>query len=218
VTAPRRARAVVFDFNGTLSDDEPLLCEIWQALFAEHGRPLSAEEYFGELAGLADTEIARRWLGDDHPALGDVISDRIARYRARAADGSTVSPTVREAVRYAAERVPVAVVSGAPRAEVEPVLAAAGIADAVSVVVTEDDVERGKPDPEGYVRALDLLGGGIDPRAAVALEDSEAGVAAAQAAGLRAVALLGTMRPERLAAADEIVERVDVALIRRLVG
>ena len=43
--------AIVFDFNGTLSDDEPLLCEIFVHLFAEHGKPLSAQQYFDELAG-----------------------------------------------------------------------------------------------------------------------------------------------------------------------
>lgn len=45
------ARAVVFDFNGTLSHDEPLLYAIYAALFAEHGRPLTREDYFGRLAG-----------------------------------------------------------------------------------------------------------------------------------------------------------------------
>ena len=54
-----RARAVIFDFNGTLSHDEPILLAIFQELFAEYGRPLSAEEYFDELAGLSDPEIVR---------------------------------------------------------------------------------------------------------------------------------------------------------------
>ena len=55
-------RAVIFDFNGTLSHDEPILCEIFCELFAEHGRPLSTQEYFDELAGLSDPEIVRTWL------------------------------------------------------------------------------------------------------------------------------------------------------------
>src|SRR5919198_5682154 len=123
------ARAVVFDFNGTLSQDEPILCEIFQELFAEQGKPLSAQEYFDQLAGLSDPEIVRTWLGRDHPAVDEVIEERFRRYRDRVADGSSVPGAVREAVRYAAARVPVAVVSGAARAEVEPVLAAAGLAE-----------------------------------------------------------------------------------------
>jgi beta-phosphoglucomutase len=57
-----RPRAVLFDFNGTLSDDGPILCEIFQEPFAEHGKPLSAQEYYDELAGLSDPEIVRRLL------------------------------------------------------------------------------------------------------------------------------------------------------------
>ena len=59
------AEALVFDFNGTLSDDEPLLLAIYQELFAAEGRPLSASEYFGELAGRSEEAIIGSWLGVD---------------------------------------------------------------------------------------------------------------------------------------------------------
>lgn len=210
-----RAGAVVFDFNGTLSQDEPILCEIFQELFAEHGRPLSAQEYYDELAGLSDPEIVRTWLGPDHPAVDEVIEERIVRYRARVGDGSSVPDDVRSAVRYAAERVPVAVVTGAARAEVEAVLAAAGILDAFTAVVSADELARGKPDPEGYERALQLLDGDLRAADVLVVEDTEAGVAAAKGAGMHCLAVLGTLAPERLARADEVVEQLDVGLLRR---
>ncbi len=213
-----RARALAFDFNGTLSDDEPLLAEIFAELFAERGKPLSPQEYFDELAGLSDPEIVRRWLGPDYPDVDAVVRERVARYRAAVSDGSTVAPGVREAVRYAAERVPVAVVSGAARDEIEQVLSAAGLAGLAAGIVSADDVERGKPDPEGYVRALALFGDGVRSADVVAFEDTEAGVTSAKAAGMRVVAVLGTLAPDRLAAADEIVERIDVPLVRRLLA
>lgn len=213
-----RARAVIFDFNGTLSHDEPILLGIFQDLFAEHGRPLSAAEYFDQLAGLSDPEIVRTWLGADHPAVEDVIERRIERYRELAADGSTVPEEVREAVRYAAGRVPLAVVSGAARPEIEPVLEAAGLVDLVRVVVAAEDVPRGKPAPDGYLRALELLGGDLAASDVLALEDAEAGIAAAQAAGMPCIAVLGTLPPERLAAADEIVPALDVGLMQRVLG
>jgi HAD superfamily hydrolase (TIGR01509 family) len=211
-----RARAVIFDFNGTLSHDEPLLLAIFQELFAEHGKPLSAEEYFDELAGLSDPEIVRTWLGADHPAIDDVIERRIERYRELAADGSTVPEEVREAVRFAAERVPVAVVSGAARAEIEPVLAATGLAGHVRVLVTAEDVAHGKPAADGYLQALELLDGGLVASDVLVLEDAEAGITAAKKAGMRCVAVLGTLPPERLATADEIVPLLDVELMRRV--
>ena len=189
-----RLRAVLFDFNGTLSNDETLLCEIFAELFAEQERPMTAQQYFDELAGFADAEIVERWLGADHPHVGDVIEQRIARYRARVGDGSTVPEQVREAVRYAADRVPVGVVSGA------------------------EDVSAGKPDPAGYLKALASLGGDVPAREVVALEDSEAGVASAHAAGLRCIAVLGTLSPERLRAADAVVPEIDLELMRSLLG
>jgi beta-phosphoglucomutase len=210
--------AVLFDFNGTLSDDEPILCAVYEALFAEQGRPLTPDEYYGRLAGHAEEEIIGGWLGVEGAELDALVAERVARYVSLAADGATIAPGVREAVRYAAERVPLAVVSGAFRAEIEPVLEGARLGGVFSAVVAADDVTNGKPHPEGYERALDLLGPGLDPAAVVAFEDTEAGVGAAKAAGLTCLALLGTMGPERLAAADGHVERIDVATLQRLLG
>jgi beta-phosphoglucomutase len=211
-----RPRAIVFDFNGTLSHDEPILCEIFMELFAEHGKPLSAQEYFDVLAGLSDPEIVRTWLGRDHPDVDEVIEERIRRYRAAVADGSSVPPELREAVRFAAGRVPLAIVSGAARAEIEPVVEAAELVDSFAVTVTSDDIEHGKPDPEGYLRALALFEVDIAAGDVLVFEDTEAGVASAKSAGMRCIAVLGTLSPERLSHADEIVERIDLPLMRRL--
>jgi beta-phosphoglucomutase len=206
--------AVVFDFNGTLSDDEPVLCEIFMHLFAEHGKPMSAQEYFDRLAGLSDPEIVRTWLGADHPDVQAVIDERVRRYRAAVADGSTVHDHVRDAVRHAAERVPIAICSGAAQAEIEPVVEAAGLAPCFRTIVSSDDVVHGKPDPEGYVQALGILG--VDPADAVVFEDTEAGIASARAAGVaRVLAMQGTLEPHRLAQADELIDRIDVDVIRR---
>ena len=98
----------------------------------------------------------------------------------------------------------------------EVVLAAAGLRDAVSLIVSMEDVPRGKPQPDGYLRALELLG--LRPDEAVAIEDSPPGVAAAQAAGLRCAALTRTFTADRLAGADLLAARVDRELIRRLVS
>src|SRR2546429_5693286 len=131
---------VILDFNGTLSDDGPILCEIFIRLFGEHGKPLSAQQYFDELVGLSDPEIVRTWLGPDHPDVDAVIAERVERYRAAVADGSTVHEHVREAVRYAAERVPIAICSGAARAEIEPVLEGSGLAPLLRAIISSDDV------------------------------------------------------------------------------
>ena len=207
-------RAVIFDFNGTLSDDEPILCEIFMHLFAEHGKPMSAQEYFDRLVGLSDPEIVRAWLGDDDPDVEAVIEERTRRYRYAVADGSSVHEHVREAVRFAASRVPLAICSGAARAEIEPVVHAAGLAACFEAIVSSDDVAHGKPDPEGYAKALAALD--VDPADSLVVEDTEAGIASARAAGVgRVVALQTTLDPRRLREADMLIDRLDIAVMRR---
>jgi HAD superfamily hydrolase (TIGR01509 family) len=209
-------RAAVFDFNGTLSDDEPILFGIYETMFAAQGRPLTQRQYVDELAGHSEEEIIGSWLGRDRPDFDELVAERIARYRAAVADGSTVYPEVRDAVRWAAERVPVAIVSGAAREEIVPVVEAAGLAPLVGALVTADDVVEGKPHPEGYLRVLELLSDGLRADEVLVFEDTEVGVAAAKAAGMYCVGITRTLVPARLAAADELIPELDLATVQRL--
>jgi len=206
-------QAVAFDFNGTLSDDEPVLARVYSELFAELGHPLTPDEYYEHLAGHTDEEMFVRWLG---ASSDDLIRERVRRYNVLVSDGSTVHDDVRAAVRWAAERMPVAVVSAALRDEIEPVLAASGLRDVFSLVLSQDDVTRGKPDPQPYLLAAERLG--LPPAELLVFEDTDVGVASAKAAGAHVVGLTRTLGAKRLAAADELVDRIDVAVIERIVG
>jgi HAD superfamily hydrolase (TIGR01509 family) len=210
-------KAIVFDFNGTLSDDEPVLCEIFIEMFTERGRALSAQEYYDQLAGLSDEEIVMTWLGRDYPDVEGAVDERVQRYREAVSDGSSVHDYVREAVRYAAGRVPLAICSGAARAEIEPVVEAAGLAHLLRGIVSSDDVVDGKPHPEGYLKALELFDG-LAAHEVLGIDDTEAGVASAKAAGLVTFAKAGTLEPERLTAADELIDRIDLELMQRVLG
>jgi beta-phosphoglucomutase len=219
VTIDRRpVGALILDFNGTVSHDEHLVLAIFQELFAELGRPLDAGTYERELAGMSDPEIVWAWLGRDHPGAGHVIAERDRRYRALTADGSTVPESARAAVRLAAEHVPVAVCSGAARTEIESTLTAAGIAEYIDLVVAAEDVPRGKPAPDGYLAAHRLLAPHLPASEVLAFEDTEPGVVSALAAGLRCIAVLGTMSAERLGAAERIVPELDPAVVGEALG
>jgi beta-phosphoglucomutase-like phosphatase (HAD superfamily) len=212
------ARALILDFNGTVSHDEHIVLELFQELFAELGRPLDAATYERELAGMSDPEITTAWLGRDHPAVAHVIAERDRRYRARTADGSTIPSQVREAVRLAAAHVPVAICSGAARSEIEATLAAAGIGDAIELIVAAEDVPHGKPAPDGYAEAHRLLAPHVPACDVLAFEDTEVGVISALAAGLRCIAVRGTMGDDRLAAAERVVQELDAAIVREVLG
>jgi beta-phosphoglucomutase-like phosphatase (HAD superfamily) len=212
------AKALIFDFNGTLSDDEDIMELVTAEALAPHARPPTHQEYVDRLAGFSDEAMVREWLGD-RDDVDAIVADRIEGYRRRMSDGRTIYQDMRKVVRWAASVVPVAIVSGAARAEILPVIEAAGIAELFTAVVTSDDVEHGKPHPEGYVIGLERLrdrAPDLSPGDVAVIEDTEAGVLAAKAAGMRCLALLGTMPPERLAAADELIERLDLELVRRL--
>ena len=209
-------RAVIFDFNGTLSQDEPVLCRIYRELFAEHGRPISEREYYERLSGLAEHTIAEICLGPGDPRIPAFIRERIDRYRRTVADGSTVTETMRDAVRFAAERARLAIVSGAAREEIVPVVAAAGLGELFATVVADDDVVAASPTPRATCWRCDCLGTQADET--LVFEDTEAGVASAKAAGhaCRRVARDAGARAAR--AADELVDAIDVPLLRRLLG
>ena len=217
-TDRRPPRALILDFNGTVSHDEHIVFEVFQELFAEQGRPLDAATYERELAGMSDPEIAWAWLGRDHPAAAEVIAERDRRYRARTADGSTVPESIRAAVRLAAEHVPVAICSGAARSEIESTLGAAGLMDAIDLIVAAEDVPRGKPAPDGYVEAHRLLAPELAAGDVLAFEDTEVGVVSALAAGLRCIAVLGTMGADRLQAAERVVPELDPVVVREVLG
>ena len=215
-----KPQAVIFDFNGTISDDEPLLDRLFREVLADAGVELTSETYFAELSGLSDPEIVERAL-----ELGGVEADaarrdeflrrKIDRYKEEVVREPTVREGVADFVRQVASRVPVAIASGAVREEVVFVLERAGLLELFPVIVTIDDVERGKPDPEGYLLALAKLDShlpldrSIVAGNVVAIEDSDSGVAAAKAAGMACVAISGPAYRGEPIEADLVVDGID---------
>lgn len=223
---PEAIRAVLFDFNGTISDDEPLLERIFRELFAPLGIPLSSETYFRDLAGFSDPEIIERVLEvnaiETTPERrAALLRAKIDRYNALVAAQPTVSAEVAAFVRAVAARVPVAIASGAVREEVDYVLGLAGLNGLFAAVVCIDDVERGKPDPEGFALALARLNDAarptppIQPGETLVIEDANTGVRAAKAAGMRCVALRTPAYTGEPVAADEVVDALDAELVDR---
>jgi beta-phosphoglucomutase-like phosphatase (HAD superfamily) len=188
---------------------------VYQEVLASHGRPITEAEYYGQLTGLSGEEGTAAWLGADYPRLAEVLEECVARFRLLAGDSATVPQAAREALAAAAALVPVGVVTTGVREVLDEVLDAAGLTQHVAFTVTAEDVSRTKPDPEGYLLALERLGG-VPAGEVLVFEDTPVGVEAARAAGMRCVAVLGTVPRERLASADEIVEVLDAETVRRL--
>lgn len=205
-------RAVLFDFNGVLVDDEPIHLEAFQRVLGEEGIPLTAEDYYGRYLGLDDRSCFAAVLkaaGQEPtiPRLMRLTVRKSSYYHERIrVVGYPIFPGAAELVReLAAARRMLGVVSGAARDEVEGGLRHAGLRDLFKVVVTADDIGEGKPDPEGYLRALEDLNSLpplperlVHPHEVLAVEDSPAGLTAAADAGLVTLGVAQTYPPERL--------------------
>lgn len=193
--ARRPGRAVLFDFNGTLSDDEPILLRIFTGLFAEHlDWRMSEEEYGEQLLGHSDREIvefAVREHGNGDVALVETLLDlRRRRYLETVATHSPITTGAAEFVEgLAARGVPMAIVTGAQREDVVAVLDGCSTGRHINLLVTVDDVQRGKPDPEGFMSGAALLD--VDPADVLVFEDSVPGIRAARAAGMNCIAVVG---------------------------
>ncbi len=212
-------RAVIFDFNGVLVDDEAMHCQFLREILAEEGIALSEERYHEEYLGYDDRgcfEVALERHGEvaTEERVADLIARKSALYDAWARTGLKAFPGAREAVLGLAKRWPLAICSGALRGEIESALEGLGLGDAFEVIIASEDTERCKPDPEGYFLALDALRSagftGLEAGHCLVIEDSLAGVAAAKAAGMWAVAVTHTYTEAELrdSGADVVVSRL----------
>lgn len=185
-----RVEAVAFDFNGTLSEDEPLLADLFVALAQEQlGLTISRAWYFEELVGLSDPEIVERLMqragviDEWEVTFASLLATKVTRYCQEVRRSPRITPDAIAFVKRIGELVPMALVSGAIHEEVDAALQGAGLEHLFRAVVCGDDVVRGKPDPEGFEIALVSLGVD-DPSRVVVFEDSVAGLTAAQTLGM----------------------------------
>ncbi|GGK85433.1 hydrolase [Sphaerisporangium melleum] len=186
VAALRDVRAVLLDMDGTLVDSDAAVDRAWGAWAAMHGIP--AEALTDDLRGHPGPYGVRRLL----PHLTEPEQARAAQalLDLECADLDGVAPAAGAADLFgvlAGRRLPWAVVTGSGRRLAVSRLAAAGIDP--PLLVTHDDVARGKPDPEGYLKAAAALG--VPPDGCLVVEDSPPGFAAGVAAGMRVATLRG---------------------------
>ena len=111
------------------------------------------------------------------------------------AAASTCFPGAPEMVAVAADRVPIAVASSAPRRLIAAVLEATGLAPHFSAFVSSEEVPRGKPSPDVYLEAARQIG--VPPASCAAVEDSSNGIRAAAAAGMTVIAIPNSVYPPR---------------------
>lgn len=182
---------VIWDMDGTLVDTAALHFAAWQELARELGRPFTWEDFWATF-GQRNPEILRRLFGEQLSAaqLAALGARKEELYRAAARRGVPLLPGARAllaGLRAAGARQ--ALGSSAPRANLDLILDLTGTRPYFDAVVSMEDTTRGKPDPQVFLLAAQRLG--LPPARCLVLEDAPAGVQAAQAAGMKCVAIRG---------------------------
>ncbi|GAA2512063.1 HAD-IA family hydrolase [Winogradskya humida] len=191
--------AVLFDLDGTLADSTASVLRSWRRFAAEIGIPARA---VAENHGQPARHLLAKLLPPERVEAGLTRITDI-----EIADAQTLPRTPGALAFY--ESVPESrraiVTSGAARLATAR-LHGAGI-PVPPVMVTADDIRRGKPDPEPYLLAARRLG--VDPQRCLAVEDAVAGIRSAKAAGCAVIAITGTSPADELHEADLIVDALD---------
>ncbi len=239
-------RAVIFDFDGVITDSEILHFRAFNAVLTQYGFQLTKPEYYKKYLGMSDADCFRALIAEGRLPIppervagippADCIesvppSTRGQDARATALIKSLGQQKTRvfeklaktegkiiEGVRefldtLSAAKVPIAICSGALRAEIELILEEAGLRRYFEVIVSAEEVIRGKPDPEGFLLALeklnDLWPEPITAEHCIVVEDSHWGLKAARVAGMRTIAVTNTYDAAQLQQADKVVARLD---------
>ncbi|KUN01963.1 hydrolase [Streptomyces yokosukanensis] len=176
-------QAVLFDMDGTLVDTERLW---WEAVEEAAGRPLTEDDQADVLGRPVEHTAAWLATATGRPEA-DIAADLHREFADRVRTGIVPRPGALDLLdALAAAGIPAALVTASPRAVADIVLDALG-ADRFAASVTADDTARTKPAPDPYRAACHALG--VDPGACVAVEDTETGVASAEAAGCAVLAV-----------------------------
>jgi HAD superfamily hydrolase (TIGR01509 family) len=208
-------KAIIFDCDGVIADTEPIHMAAFGRVLGEEGITFSEEDYFAHYLGLDDRGCFNRACsGRGEPVAQDKLSELIQRkavYVERAMQAELrILPGAAELIHLAAESYPLAVASGALRAEIALVLKVGGVGDRFRVIVSSEDVARSKPHPDPFIKACDLLnavtGIHIEPGECLVIEDSFQGIHAAHKAAMRCLAVSNTYPKEKLSEADRVVE------------
>ncbi|MBL9175161.1 MAG: HAD family phosphatase [Verrucomicrobiales bacterium] len=206
--------AVIFDMDGVIVDSEPLHERAFLDTFARIGNADDHGIHFPDYYGRSDQVVWRDFLSAHQPpqSLAELSRMKQERFLELLRVEQPVFPAIPALVRALASRGPVALASGSNHAVISAVLDLSDLRRQFSAVVSADDVPRGKPAPDIFLRAAELLE--VPPTECVVIEDSVAGVAAGRAAGMKVIGITNSVPAEQLREAHVTV--ADYSAIQNL--
>jgi len=155
-------KAIIFDFDGVITDSEPVHLKMFQKVLSEKGISLGVEEYYERYLGMDDRGcfsalLEAHGVEPDRELIQSLVRKKTTYLMEYIKNDLFIYPGVVDFVEKARDRFHLAIASGALRHEIEFVLRRAGIDSAFEVIVSAEDVQAGKPDPECFLKALKRL-------------------------------------------------------------
>ena len=197
--------AIIFDMDGVIVDSEPRHEQAFQEIFQEMGYGESHDIDFLRYIGRTDKELWLDFIAKHKPiqTLEELISLKQQRLIQIIRRLQPLFPEVEGLIEKLKVRYKMALASGSVHAVIDEVLAMRNLRRFFPVIVSVQDVPRGKPAPDVFLRAAELLQ--VPAVKCCVIEDSAAGVEAAQAAGMGVIAITNTLPKEKLSRATHVV-------------
>ncbi|TGC07926.1 HAD family hydrolase [Methanolobus halotolerans] len=196
-------KGIVFDSDGVLVDSMPYHAQAWVKVFEDEGVYASEDEVY-EIEGSNHKGVIDIFFEKDgRKADNDTYEELLQKKRALFMENNRAEPFVnmRECLQLLHSRYKLAVASGADRKIVNSLISRF-YPDTFDVVISGEDVNNGKPDPEPYLKAVDRLG--LEKEECLVVENAPLGVRSAKNAGLYCVAVATYIEPEKLSEADRV--------------
>ncbi len=206
-----RKRAFIFDMDGVLTDNMRLHANSWVELFRDFGlQGLDAERYLVETAGMKGLDVLRYFLD---PEISSDEGERLTElkdflYRVMSRDLIKPMPGLLPFLDMAEQSgVRLGIGTGAGPKNIDYVLDILGLTNTFKAIVNPFHVKRGKPHPDIFLRAAELLE--VEPAACIVFEDALPGVDAANRAGMQCIAVTTTNRAEAFSRFDNVLQVID---------
>ena len=210
-------RAVIFDFDGVITDSEILHLRAFNQVLVRYNIEITEEVYYKEYLGFTDRDCFesvadKNKLGLDSEQIKNLIKQKNRIFEKLAKIEATIFEGVPEFLQMLTDnKIRRAICSGALLVDIAPILEKIQLGPFFEEIVSAEQIEKGKPDPEGFLLALERLNEGsqnsIAANECVVIEDSHWGLEAAKAAGMHTVAITNTYEAEQLGIAEKVVER-----------
>src|SRR5690606_8710158 len=184
-------KAILFDFDGTLVDSEKIHFDAWNEVLKDYGLAVDYNSYLKKFAGIPTILNAERLIEENKLDISveEIVEKGKEIFREHiGTKDPEFMPHALETLRFFyKKRLPMALVTGSPREQVDPILKNKDLEKFFRTTITYDDVANSKPDPEGYLKAAAFLG--FSKEEYLVFEDTATGTKAAKAAGLTCYAI-----------------------------